>query len=396
VLRLFAFLAGFSLVTTACSSPPEATPAETAAVPVSVGVVDSRDWPSFTEAGGTLEARLTAVVSSRILAPIVAVHVRAGDKVRRGQVVVEMDAAEYRAQAARSTSSLEAARLAADAAAADVNGAEAALELARLTHDRIRKLHEQKSATTQELDQAVAGLTGAQSRLTAARAASESASAAFAAARSAAEAGDIVATYAALTAPFDGTVVERYVDPGTMAAPGTPLLVIEDPRALRLEVALDATRAAGVTVGSAADIRLDADGPDAPWVEGRVAEIARVASESQSFTVKIDVPAGPEWRSGLFGRARFPGPSRQAVTAPATAVLTRGQLRLMFVVSPDNIARLRAIRTGDTLGDRVEVLAGLSAGETVIVSPPPALADGTRVTVSGREGTDVPEAGAGR
>lgn len=396
MLRLFAFLAGFSLVTTACSSPPEATPAETAAVPVSVGVVDSRDWPSFTEAGGTLEARLTAVVSSRILAPIVAVHVRAGDTVRRGQVVVEMDAAEYRAQAARSTSSLEAARLAADAAAADVNGAEAALELARLTHDRIRKLHEQKSATTQELDQAVAGLTGAQSRLTAARAASESASAAFAAARSAAEAGDIVATYAALTAPFDGTVVERYVDPGTMAAPGTPLLVIEDPRALRLEVTLDATRAAGVTVGSAADIRLDADGPDAPWVEGRVAEIARVASESQSFTVKIDVPAGPEWRSGLFGRARFPGPSRQAVTAPAPAVLTRGQLRLVFVVSPDNVARLRAIRTGDTLGDRVEVLAGLSAGETVIVSPPPALADGNRVTVSGREGTDVPEAGAGR
>ncbi|HSG00967.1 MAG TPA: biotin/lipoyl-binding protein, partial [Vicinamibacterales bacterium] len=207
MLRLLALLAGFSLVTTACSSPPEATPAETATVPVSVGVVDSRDWPSFTEAGGTLEARLTAVVSSRILAPIVAVHVRAGDTVRRGQVVVEMDAAEYRAQAARSTSSLEAARLAADAAAADATGAEAALELARLTHDRIRKLHEQKSATTQELDQAVAGLTGAQSRLTAARAAAESASAAFAAARSAAEAGDIVATYAALTAPFDGTVV---------------------------------------------------------------------------------------------------------------------------------------------------------------------------------------------
>ena len=151
-----------------------------------------------------------------------------------------------------------------------------------------------------------------------------------------------------------------------------------------------------MTVGSAADIRLDADGPDAPWVEGRVAEIARVASESQSFTVKIDVPAGPEWRSGLFGRARFPGPSRQAVTAPAPAVLTRGQLRLVFVVSPDNIARLRAIRTGDTFGDRVEVLAGLSAGETVVVSPPLALADGNRVTVSAREGTDVPQTGAGR
>jgi len=396
VLRFAAFLAGLSLVTTACSSSPETAPAETTSVSVSTGVVDSRDWPSFTEAGGTLEARLTAVVSSRILAPVVAVNVRAGDRVRQGQTVVTLDAAEYRAQASRSTSSLEAARLAADAAAADVKGAEAALELARLTHDRIRRLHEQNSATTQELDQAVAGLTGAQSRLAAARAAAESASAAYAAARSAAEAGDIVATYGALTAPFDGVVVERYVDPGTMAAPGAPLVVIEDPRAFRLEVTVDATRAAGITIGAPADVRLDVDGTDAPWVEGRVAEIARVDPELQSFAVKIDVPPSPSWRSGLFGRARFRGPSRQAVTAPASAIVRRGQLALVFTVSTDNVARLRAIRTGDELEGRVEVLAGLSSGETVVIDPPEALADGARLAVGGRQAVNVPTTGAGR
>jgi len=396
VLRLFVFLAGFSLVTTACSPPPVATPAETASVPVSTGVVDSRDWPSFTEAGGTLEARLTAVVSSRILAPIVAVHVRPGDRVRRGQVVVELDAAEYRAQASRSTSSVEAARLAADAAAAEVHGAEASLELAQVTHDRIHTLHDQQSATTQELDQAVAGLTGARSRLSAARAAAESASASFAAARAAAKAGGIVATYGALQAPFDGVVVERYVDPGTMAAPGAPLLVIEDPRAFQLEVTLDASRVAGVAVGSPADVRLDADGPDTTWIEGCVAEVARVDPGSQSFTVKIDVPAKPEWRSGLFGRARLRGPSRQAVTAPVSAVRTRGQLALVFVVSADDIARLRAVRTGDAVDGRIEVLAGLSPGETVVSDPPATLADGDRVTMKGRPAGVQPETGAGR
>ena len=381
-------------LTAACSSAPTPAAHEAAGPSVTVGAVDTRDWPRFTEAGGTLTSRLTAVVSSRILAPIVAVHVRAGDRVKRGQVVVELDAAESRAQASRSTSSLDAARLAADAAAADVAGAEAALELAAVTHERLRRLHEERSATRQELDQAVAALAAARSRLAAARAGAESAAAAFSASRAAADAGGIVAAYGALSAPFDGVVVERYVDPGTMAAPGVPLLVIEDPQATRLIVTLDASRAAGVAVGGTVDVHVDADDTGGPGVTGRVAEIARVDPGSQSFTVKIDVPSKPGWRSGFFGRARFRGASRQVTTAPAAALLARGQLTFVLVVSNDQVARLRAIRTGDRLDDRVEVLAGLAAGEALIVNPPAGLTDGARVTVGGRSaGAGEPESG---
>jgi RND family efflux transporter MFP subunit len=387
-----------ALLAAACSSPADrqTPPPQTASVAVTTGLVDARDWPSFTEAGGTLRARLTASVSSRILAPIVAVRVRPGDRVRRGQVLVELDAAESRAQATRAGASLEAARLSADAAAADVTGADAALELARLTHQRMRTLHEQRSATTQELDAAVAALAAAESRAAAARAAAASAAATFEAAKSGATAGEIVAGYGALAAPFDGVVVERYADPGSMAAPGVPLVVIEDPQALRLEVTADATRAAGLAIGAPADVRLDADGAGAGWTEGRIAEIARVDPASQSFTVKIDVPAGPEWRSGIFGRARFRGPSRQALTAPAAAVIRRGQLALVFVVASDNVARLRSVRIGDAADGRVEVLAGLSAGEVVVIDPPPALKDGGPVTVTPRAAGASDAGGAGR
>jgi RND family efflux transporter MFP subunit len=386
------FLAG------ACSSPADtkAPSAQAPAVPVTTALVETSAWPSFTEAGGTVRARVTASISSRILAPVVAVHVRAGDRVGRSQVLVDLDAAEPRAQSARAAASLEAARLAADAAAADVKGADAALDLARATHQRMRTLHEQRSATSQELDQAVAAFSAAESRATAARAEAASAAAAFEAARSAAAAGEIVAGYGALTAPFDGVVVERFADPGSMAAPGVPLLVIEDPRALRLEVTADATRAAGLAIGMPADVRLDAEGPDAGWTEGRIAEIARVDPASQSFVVKIDVPARPEWRSGLFGRARFRGPSRQALTAPASSVLRRGQLTLVFTVSSDNVARLRAVRVGETADDRVEILAGLSGGEAVVIDPPPALEDGVRVTPTPRVPGTGDAAGAGR
>ena len=393
---LLALVAVAVLVAPACSSPAETPSAQGHPVPVTTGAVDTRDWPSFVEAGGTLRARQTAVISSRILAPVVVVNARAGDTVRRGQVLVELDAAESRSQATRSASSLEAARLAADAAAAEVAGAQAALDLATLTHDRMRKLHDERSATTQELDQAVAGLAAARSRLTATRAAAQGAAAAFEAARAAAQAGDIVAAYGALTAPFDGIVVERLVDPGTMAAPGAPLVVLEDPRALRLEVTVDATRAAGLTPGAPVDVRLDSDGPTASWSEGRIEEIARVDPASQTFVVKIEVPTQPGWRSGFFGRARFRGPSRQATSAPALAILQRGQLTLMFVVGADEIARLRAVRVGERADGRREILAGASPGEIVVVDPPATLTDGSRVSATVREPGAQPATGDGR
>ncbi|HUF46960.1 MAG TPA: efflux RND transporter periplasmic adaptor subunit [Vicinamibacterales bacterium] len=391
VTTVFA-LAGLAAMAGACSSPPPAGPADAAApVAVSTASVDQRDWPSFVEAGGVLRARTTAVVSSRLLAPVVAVRVQAGDRVTRGQLLIDLDAAEARAQAARATASFEAARQSLEAAGAEVAGADAALALARATHDRIRRLADTKSATAQELDEAVAGLAAAEARATAARAGAAQAASALAAARAGADAGAIVAAYGTLHAPFDGIVARRDVDPGSMATPGTPLLVIEDPAALRLEVDLDATRAAGIATGAAVTVRVDSDGVDAPWVDGRVAEIARVDTGAPAFRIKVDVAGAHTWRSGLFGRARFTGASRQAVTAPAAAIVSRGQLSLVFVVGADDIARLRTVRVGDAQGDRIEMLAGVSAGERVVLDPPATLRDGSRVTAS-----HAPPAGAGR
>jgi membrane fusion protein, multidrug efflux system len=385
----------------ACSHAPAPPAAAAAAVTVTAARVESGDWPSSTEAGGVLRARLTAAVSSRILAPVVAVHVRAGDRVRKGEVLVDLDAAELQASAARAASALTAADLAVRAADADARGAEAELDLARATHARIQTLHAERSATAQELDEAVARLSAAEARAAAAQAGAEGAAATLDAARAGARAGAIAAAYGQLTAPFDGVVAERRVDPGTTAAPGVPLVIVESPAGLQLEVRLDATRAAAVTAGQPVEVRVDTRADtdvdadpaavDAPWTPGRVAEVARIDPQAQSFAVKIDVTPGPGWRSGLFGRARFRGPSRRALVAPAGAVLRRGQLALAFVVSPDGYARLRAVRTGEAASGRVEILAGLAAGELVVVAPPASLTDGQRVTTT----PPAPAAGSG-
>ena len=381
ILTFVVGLAG--LVGPACARPTNTPPAEGEPVAVATSRVSLDAWPAQIEAGGVLRARFTAAISSRILAPIAALSVRAGDRVTAGQPLVVLDDAALRADAARARAAADATDLAAIAARADERGAVAALTLARTNHDRIATLLSQRSATRQELDEATAALDEAESRATAAGARSRSAASALEAARAAAESANVAVTYATLAAPFGGRVIDRRVDPGTMAVPGSPLVVIEDPASLQLEVTLDASRASLATPRQPVAIRVDSDAADSPWVDGCVTEISRIDPASHSFAVKIDVPPNPAWRSGLFGRARFAGPARQALIVPATAVVRRGQLTFVFVVTADGRAELRAVSPGETTLDRTELLSGASAGETIIVRPPAGLSDGARVTTSG-------------
>ena len=146
------------------------------------------------------------------------------------------------------------------------------MTLARATFDRVRGLEQKKSATAQELDQAQAALAGAESRLAGARARVAEAEQGVAAARAGQEAASVGASYTTITAPFDGLVAARHVDPGAMAAPGSPLVTVEDATAFRLEAPIDASHAHLVAVGAEADARLDGQADDA-WQTVRVAEI---------------------------------------------------------------------------------------------------------------------------
>jgi RND family efflux transporter MFP subunit len=299
---------------------------------------------------------------------------------------VTLDARETRARRAQASAAVVAAEQAARAAESDIHTAEAGLRLARASHDRIKALHDKRSATPQELDQAVASLDSAEAQLASARARAAAATGARDAAHATLQTSEISESYTVLSAPFDGVITERRADPGSMALPGAPLLMLEDPTAFRLEVQVDEARAARVAVGQTAEARVDSAGR-ADWVAGTVVEVARLDPASHSFLVKVEVPADPGVRSGLFGRARFPGPARRALTVPSTAVVRRGQLTFVFTVDAEGIARLRPIMTGTLTGDRVEALAGVQAGDRVVLNPPAALNDGMRVTEARQNAT---------
>jgi multidrug efflux pump subunit AcrA (membrane-fusion protein) len=367
---------GAAALSAACHSSPGHKPDERAAAPVVTAAAELTDLASSVEAGGVVRARVTALIASRVMAPIVNVRVRAGDRVHRGDVLVTLDARDLHANDARAQAASMSAAESVRAAEADVQATESAGQLARLTHDRIATLQAKRSATTEELDQAVAARSAAEAQQLAAQARLAAATAGRDAAKAAADAAAVTATYATLTAPFDGIVTERSAEPGSMAAPGSSLLTLEDPTTYRLEVRLDERRAAQVARGR--DARVQLDDREASII-GRVVEIARVDPMSHSFLVKLDLPAQLSVRSGQFGRATFTGPSRRTLTIPASALVRRGQLTFVFVLGADQHAHLRPVSIGAVVGDRVEVLAGVRQSERVVTSPEPSLADDTAV-----------------
>jgi RND family efflux transporter MFP subunit len=378
VLAIGAGLA-VGLTTAACSSHPATAPADTAPpMTVKVAKVTAGDLATTFEAGGVVQARTTAVLTARILAPVREVRVVPGDRVRAGQVLVVLDGRDLSAAARSARASASAAGQGATASAAEERAAQAALTLARATHQRIATLQAKRSATQQELDEATATLQAAEARAAGAASRAQQAASGVESAQAASEAAGTTESFTRITSPFDGVVTGKMVEPGNMAAPGTPLVQVEDTRGFRLDVRVDESRIAQIAPGSTVPVTLDA-GAGGTTVSGRVAEISRaVDADARSFLVKLALPDTAGLRSGMFGRARFTGTPKRGLSVPAAAIVRRGQVTSVFVVDK-GVARLRLVNVRDT-----EVLAGLADGDAVILDPAQGLADGRRVTEGGR------------
>ncbi len=382
--------------TSRLSSHPDRKAMEAAhPVPVQLVRAEIEDLAESFEIGGDVRARDTATLVSRIVAPITQVLVKPGDRVRAGQVLVLLDARDLTAAHDRAQAALASAQEGTNAAAAGRRAAEAALFLARATYNRISELRAKNSATPNELDQAQEGLQAAEARLAGADAQIAQAAAGVREAEAASEGSSITRSYATVTAPFEGVVTQKLTEAGNMAAPGVPLLTVEDTRAFRLEVRVDQSRTPLVSVGQPVQVAID-EGSVAPgrWVTGRVAEIAQVLdSMAHALVAKIDLPPVDGLRSGMFGRARFAGPTRRALAIPAASVVRRGQLTSVFVVDRSGIARLRLVSLAEPGDAVVEVRAGVDPGETVITDPPPGLVDGTPVTATRTTTQGAPPSG---
>jgi len=334
---LWIALSAAALVT-ACGRHPHPPSAESLpTVQVTVGPVAPSRHTAQEEVLGTVRPLLRAAIEAKVSGRIARMHAGIGQRVAAGELLVELDADEVRAKL--------------DQAIALRTQAEQDLR-------RYETLLAQQAVTQAEYD-----AVQARSRV----------------ARAAVQEAETVLNYARVTAPFAGVIAIKLVDVGDLATPGRALLEIEDNSRFQFEVNIPETLLIHLDPKRSYAVRIP--GQDAPLM-ATLAERAPAADpNSRTFRVKFDLPSEPGLLAGQFGRVSIPTGETAALRAPAGALLMRGQLELVFVVA-EGKAHLRLVRTGKRLGDDIELITGVEAGEQVVVNPPADLTDGQPVTLA--------------
>ncbi|MFZ1087565.1 MAG: efflux RND transporter periplasmic adaptor subunit [Terracidiphilus sp.] len=347
-------LAVSSLLFTGCHSTDSASPA--AVQTVQAHLVESHQQvnPLFMNATGTLHARESATISAQVMGRIEQVLVHEGDSVRSGQILLVLDDGTLRA-------SVDQAQAAVKAAESQQSAAQTQSALAASTLDRYKQLQAEKSVSPQEMDEVTRRAEAAAASLDAVRAQRDAAKAQEGGARA-------MLSYTRLTAPFAGVVTARMADPGTMAAPGVPLLQVESAGNLQLQAAVDESAIGSIRKGMKLPVVIDG-APNGAAV-GTVAEILPAADpSSHSFLVKIDLAPSAQLHAGMYGSAQIATGSHQAILIPRSAVVLRGSLSCVYLLDANGMAQLRSITLGTSQGELVEVLSGISSNEKLVDLP---------------------------
>ena len=346
------------------------------------------------EAVGTVRSKTTSVLSSKTAGNILAVHVREGDRVRIGRLLIEIDDRDTRAQLQKAQAGLREVQDGVEeidqnirAAESARDAAEAGRSLALATFNRYKALLEQKSVSPQEFDEVQAKLKIAEAEvdragrmLQALMAKRSQVLARMEQMKADITNAQVYVGYGRILSPMDGIVTSRQAEVGLLAAPGVPLLTLEDNSRYRLEVSVEDSMLGRVRPAMPVRVVIDALGPRE--FSSRVTEIVPASDPgSRSSTVKIDLfnEMGKVLRSGLFGKARFPVGQKQVLKVPQRAIMQRGQLVSVFVVDSSSILQLRLIKTGKPYGDQIEIISGINDGDRIVVEGLERVKEGDRV-----------------
>ncbi|EAX48526.1 efflux transporter, RND family, MFP subunit [Thermosinus carboxydivorans Nor1] len=305
----------------------------------------------FYETAGTVRARATGSIASKVTGTVVTVHFRQGEPVRAGQLLVTIAADEMAKKVAAAEAAYQEA-VKAQAASAENR------RLADITYRRYAQLVQDGAISRQDFDRVAAQKKVADFDYERAQAAAVRAAAAL-------EEAKVYQGFTRVTAPFDGIAREKKVEEGSTVVPGTQLAVIEDAAEFEVDAGVDERYASFVHPGMKVFVTVPAAGRQ---LDGTVKEVVpAVDVKSRNFLVRVSVP-GEGLKSGLYAKVRLAVGDRKTYLVPRTAVVEKGQLTGVYVVGNDNVIRYRLVKTGKDYGQQVEILTGLAAGDQVVVS----------------------------
>ncbi|MCP4540179.1 MAG: efflux RND transporter periplasmic adaptor subunit [Chloroflexi bacterium] len=293
--------------------------------------------PFYYEAVGTVTARTASTISSKLMGVVRSVNVQEGDTIKKGDLLVTIDQRQVKAHLERALANAQ---------------------IAAKEYDRYKRLLKDKSASQHEFDRAEARHREAQAAVAATQVSQKDAK---------------------VRAPYDGRVVAKMINPGDLASPGTPFLIIEQQGLFCTDFVLPERYIQAVKLGLKVKVLVPA--LNHREITGEIGRIVPLAdARSRSFQVKVRMPPGFDLKSGMFARVAVPLGGSGMLLIPQTAIVVQGQLTGLFIVDDSQIAHFRLVRTGKTFGDQVEVVSGLQIDQQYVSNVPMELKDGAKVS----------------
>lgn len=351
----------------ACGGDDAAADATGAAVVVNVGpegiaVVDNTMLAVGPQLSGSLVAERTAQIRAEVPGAIVQVFHDPGAVVAKGTSLAKIDDRAIMDAYLSARSGFNAATTAAEIAARELDRAQKLFAAGAISESFLENARRADLTARSFLDDAKARLSQAEKQRDA----------------------------ASVLAPYDGVVADRMVNPGDIVAPGTPLFSLVDPSTMRLEAAVPAGELATIRLG--AKVTFTVTGYPGRTFEGRISSINPQADpQTRQVRLFVRIPnAGQRLVAGLFAEGRVASEERTALTVPAAALDLRG-LTPEVVRLKNGVVERVAVTTGsrDEATERVEVLTGLAAGDTVLVGAALSISPGTKLTVSAPSDTST-------
>ena len=287
---------------------------------------------------GVVESSQQATMSAQVSGRIEEVHFDVGDRVEKGQMIVRIRDNEYRARLQGANAALAEAR--------------AGLDDAQNEFERVKGLYRDKVISKAGFDRANAALESALARVTAGEA-------------SVREVTEQLG-YTVIHAPYSGVVVQRHVEPGESVNPGQPIMSGYNADALRVIVNLPQSIIGAVRKHREASILHG----NTSLAAAKITILPYADPNSHSFPVRLDVPAGnSDLYPGMLVKVSFVTGETERLMIPATALVQRSEVVGVYLVDDDDRVRFRQVRDGLRIGERVEIIAGLDAGERIALDP---------------------------
>jgi multidrug efflux pump subunit AcrA (membrane-fusion protein) len=331
--------------------------------------------PQMYEAVGTVRSANVSVLNAQIGGTVREIRVRAGDRVRSGQLLAAIDDRVPRAQVDAAQAGVQEAKEGLAEVEQAIEAATADRQFAEANYKRYQNLLAKNSLSRQEFEGAEAKYKAALANERALQAKKKGIEARNQQAQAQKSSAETMLSYSRIVSPIDGVVTQKSVDSGTVVMPGTPLLTVEDTSHYRLEASLPEEFLAKVKAGEETPVTT-ARGA----IHGHVAEVVPASDPaSRTFLVKVDIPSSCLCQSGEYATALFPVEETRIMSVPQSALVEHGELVGVYAANSRGAVEYRLVKTGKSTGDRVEIISGLNEGDRVAVTQVEKLRDGIRV-----------------